>query len=220
MLPAATRVGRAPSSRCADERGRRRLAVRAGDGDVALLAAESAAPISISLTIGDAGVARRRERRRVGRHARDWRRRATLARCASRSCAAELARRRRSGRSASAAARAPSPLPASRRVDRCARAREQLARRRGRCAPARPRRSRRRSQSAGIASISEVGPACSAQLERAEREERAQDADDPEAHHDLRLAPSLHLEVMVQRRSQKDAMRLRVLEAVAAAAGT
>jgi hypothetical protein len=53
-----------------------------------------------------------------------------------------------------------------------------------------------RVQAAGSASVSErIGT--SANLERAEGEKRADDADDPEPHHDLLLAPSLHLEVMV-----------------------
>ena len=53
-----------------------------------------------------------------------------------------------------------------------------------------------------------------AQLQRAEREERAEDPDDPEAHDHLRLAPPLHLEVVMQRRAPEDAMLLRVLESV------
>ena len=60
----------------------------------------------------------------------------------------------------------------------------------------------------------------STKLERAQRKERAQNSDDPEAHDDLRLLPPHLLEVMVQRRSAKDAVLLRVLEPRSASAGT
>src|SRR6185312_16427312 len=59
---------------------------------------------------------------------------------------------------------------------------------------------------------------CSAQLERAEREERAEQSDDPEAHDDLRLLPAQLLEVMMEGRASEDAVRLCVGEPVAAAA--
>src|SRR5687767_12509506 len=57
-------------------------------------------------------------------------------------------------------------------------------------------------------------PAGSSQLERREGEERAEDAEDPEADDDLGLLPSLHLEVVVQRRAQEYPVRARVVEAV------
>src|SRR5205085_9808254 len=55
----------------------------------------------------------------------------------------------------------------------------------------------------------------STKLESAQREKRAQDADDPEAHYHLRLLPPDHFEMMMQGRAPEDAMRLRVLQVVA-----
>src|SRR5258708_18241608 len=55
-------------------------------------------------------------------------------------------------------------------------------------------------------------------LQGAEREKRADDADDPESHDHLLFTPSLHLEVMMERRTQEDAVLLRELQAVAALA--
>src|SRR5215203_3510990 len=59
-----------------------------------------------------------------------------------------------------------------------------------------------------------IAPPRSAELQRAERNDRAQDPEDPESDHHLRLRPALHLEVVVQRRSQEHAVLLRVLQAV------
>ena len=49
----------------------------------------------------------------------------------------------------------------------------------------------------------------SSQLERAERDQRAEDRDDPEADDDLRLGPAQQLEVMVDRRHAEDALAPR-----------
>src|SRR3954469_4522441 len=70
-----------------------------------------------------------------------------------------------------------------------------------------------RVHAAGSASVSER-TGTSANLERGDGHEGADDADDPEAHHDLLLAPALHLEVVVQRCSQEHPVLLRVLQAV------
>src|SRR4029079_16431182 len=88
-------------------------------------------------------------------------------------------------------------------------------------AAARPLRARPttlispRVHAAGSASVSER-TGTSANLERAEGEEGADDADDPEPHHDLLLAPPLHHEVMVERCSKEDAVLARILHSVAA----
>ena len=57
-------------------------------------------------------------------------------------------------------------------------------------------------------------PSLSAQLEGAERKNGAQDADDPEPDHHLRLRPPFQFEVMVQRGPQEHAMLLGVLHPV------
>src|SRR5690606_36014612 len=54
----------------------------------------------------------------------------------------------------------------------------------------------------------------STQLECTDRENRAQYADDPEAHHHLGFGPTLQLEVVVQRRSKKNTVLLRKLQPV------
>src|SRR5215210_1561353 len=114
--------------------------------------------------------------------------------------------------SALAACDTASPVPASLAYT------EAPARNRS-SAAARPLRARPRTlisprvHAAGNASVSER-TGTSANLEGAQGEERADDADDPEPHHHLLLAPAFHLEVVVERCSKKDAMLARVLEAI------
>src|SRR5687768_6002989 len=73
----------------------------------------------------------------------------------------------------------------------------------------------RTSHSARSAGAETRGAVISAQLERAQRHDRREDADDPEAHHDLRLGPSLHFEMVMQGRPQEESVLLGVLQAIA-----
>jgi hypothetical protein len=189
------------------ERGRRRLAVRARDGDVALAGQELERDLELAHD-RTAGLARRAERRCVGRDARAGDDDA-LAAMRARSCP-PAARRRRGARARARHGSPRRPVPASLAYT-VAPARASSS------AAARPLRARPttlispRVHAAGSASVSER-TGTSANLERAEGEEGADDADDPEPHDDLLLAPSLHLEVMMERRSEEDAVLARVLQ--------
>src|SRR5690349_18007973 len=54
----------------------------------------------------------------------------------------------------------------------------------------------------------------SSQLQRRERDKRAEDAENPEPNDHLRLAPALHLEMVMQRRAQENPMRARIVDPV------
>src|SRR5665213_92449 len=54
----------------------------------------------------------------------------------------------------------------------------------------------------------------SPEFERAEGKEGAKNPDDPESHNHLRLGPSFHLKMMVQRRSQENSMLSREVNSV------
>ena len=184
----------------ADERGRGGLAVRSGDGDVGELGQKAQPDLDLAHDV-DARVPRRNERRRVGRNtrARDDERRARDAlEVVTAEVHGDVVRPQLGGGRLELRRRAE-----VRRVDPLAGASQQA---RGRSAAPRQAHDRDLSlQPFWLHRQFRKARHASTKLESAQRKERAQNPNDPESHDDLGLLPPQLLEVVVQRRSTKDA---------------